>query len=386
MIVLRVSSGLCLWCLVCSTVFCFAQESNETIFSGPQSGEVIPALTVELLSGENRGATLDLTSHIDDRPSVLIFIHQLTRPGFGLMRTVGDFASKRPITSGQSAQNDASSEPSDETDKNADSESTSRKEKTMPVGVVFLSEDKTETIQWASNVQRLFSDGVIYAVSPDGIAGPGAFGLNRNVTMTVLVCDKGKVVSNFALLQPQLQADGPAMIDAIVKVSGGGEVPSLESILQANRGMMRQRPQAQREGNPREGSSRDSGRRGAERDPKVGGRDNPEKMRGTTEEAGEGTPSRTRGNADPQLVRLVRGLISKSLTDEEVSSTATRIERYLEIHPEGKGELISMVNRIMDSGRLENYGTPAAQKVLRDWQQEYRAATTKANQKPKDRE
>ena len=168
----------------------------------------------------------------------------------------------------------------------------------MPVGVVFLSEDKTETIQWASNVQRLFSDGVIYAVSPDGIAGPGAFGLNRNVTMTVLVCDKGKVVSNFALLQPQLQADGPAMIDAIVKVSGGGEVPSLESILQANRGMMRQRPQAQREGNPRDGSSRDSGRSGAERDSKVGGRDNPEKMRETTEEAGEGTPSRTRGNAD----------------------------------------------------------------------------------------
>ena len=55
--------------------------------------------------------------------------------------------------------------------------------------------------------------------------------------MTVLVCDKGKVVSNFALLQPQLQADGPAMIDAIVKVSVW-EVPSLESILQANRGMM----------------------------------------------------------------------------------------------------------------------------------------------------
>ncbi|MEC7677699.1 MAG: hypothetical protein VX694_00390, partial [Planctomycetota bacterium] len=110
----------------------------------------------------------------------------------------------------------------------------------------------------------------------------------------------------------------------------------------------------------------------------------PEKMREATEEAGDGTPSRARGNADPQLARLVRGLISKSLTDEEVRSTAKRIERYLEIHPEGKVELISMVNRIMDSGRLENYGTPAAQKVLRDWQQEYRAATTKANQKPKD--
>ncbi|MGC6550871.1 MAG: hypothetical protein ACON5D_16060, partial [Rubripirellula sp.] len=173
---MRVSSGLCLWCLVCSTVFCFAQESNETIFSGPQSGEVIPALTVELLSGENRGATLDLTSHIDDRPSVLIFIHQLTRPGFGLMRTVGDFASKRPITSGQSAQNDASSEPSDETDKNADSESTSRKEKTMPVGVVFFFGDKTETIQWGCNGQRLVCDGVIYGGSAAGVAGPGAVG------------------------------------------------------------------------------------------------------------------------------------------------------------------------------------------------------------------
>ena len=77
----------CLWCLVAPR-FSVPQESDKTIFSGPQSGEVIPALTVELLSGENRGTTLDLTSHIDDRPSVLIFIHQLTRPGFGLMRTV----------------------------------------------------------------------------------------------------------------------------------------------------------------------------------------------------------------------------------------------------------------------------------------------------------
>ncbi|MEC8474717.1 MAG: hypothetical protein VXZ38_08710, partial [Planctomycetota bacterium] len=222
--------------------------------------------------------------------------------------------------------------------------------------------------------------------SPDGIAGPGAFGLNRNVTMTVLVCDEGKVVSNFALLQPQLQVDGQAMIDAVVKGSGGGEVPSLESVLQANRGMMRQRPQAQREGNPRDGSSKDSGQRSAKRDPNAVGRENPEKMREAAEGAGEGTPFRTRGNADPQLVRLVRGLISKSLTDEEVNSTATRTERYLEIHPERKVELLSMVNRIMDSGRFENYGTPAAQKVLRDWQQKYSAATNKANQKPKDRE
>jgi hypothetical protein len=323
--VFRIFAVVLLMPLSFSVVFA-AQDAEEPVFSGPQIGEALPPLPVEILSGERIGAKVDLVDEFGEKPSVIFFIHQLTRPGFGLMRTITGFAANRSLD-GKSP-GDA-----DQTDPNSDKLSTRRDAAggpKMPVGVVFLTADKTETVQWAANVNRLFSRTVTYAVSPDGIEGPGAFGLNRNVILTVLVCQDKKVVSNFALVQPQLQADGPAMLESIVNVTGGGEVPSIESLVGEGPGMMRERPAA---GNPRANAARPQ--------------------------------------TDPELGNRLRGVISRSASEEEVLSRAAEIEQYLEQHPEGKKEIARIVNTIINAGKLENYGTAAAQKVLAGWKEKY---------------
>ena len=55
----------------------------------------------------------------------------------------------------------------------------------------------------------------------EGKEGPGSYGLNRNVTLTILVGKEGKVTANFALVQPSTQADLPKILEEVAKVAGG---------------------------------------------------------------------------------------------------------------------------------------------------------------------
>ena len=169
------------------------------MFSGPQVGEALPGFKVTSLVGDVEGKVLNPVADAKGQPIVLVFIHELTRPGFGLMRAVTKFSAER-------------------------------KDKGMNVAVVFLTDDATATAKWSKNVQRLFSDNVQYGMFMDGKEGPGSYGLNRNVIVTVLVGKEGKVTGNFALVQPQLQVDGPAILESIAAVSGGGKVPSMDEL------------------------------------------------------------------------------------------------------------------------------------------------------------
>ncbi len=58
-------------------------------------------------------------------------------------------------------------------------------------------------------------------VSVDGKEGPGSLGLNRKVTLTILVGNKGEVKANFALIQPSLQTDLLPIANAMVDLIGG---------------------------------------------------------------------------------------------------------------------------------------------------------------------
>ena len=66
-------------------------------------------------------------------------------------------------------------------------------------------------------------------VSVDGNEGPGAYGLNRAVTLTILVAKDNIVTANFALVQPSLPADAPRVLGEVVKLIGG-KVPTLEEL------------------------------------------------------------------------------------------------------------------------------------------------------------
>jgi hypothetical protein len=183
-------------------------------FSGPQKGEKLTPFLVKGVLGDQTGKEYDLVKSAAGKPIVMVFVHERNRPAFGLASMISRYAA-------------------------------SQKENGLAAGIVFLTSDPTEVETWAKNasVQRAYPASVPVSVSVDGQEGPGAYGLNRKMQVTVLVGKDDKVTANFALVQPSLQADGPKIVAAIAEALGI-EAPSAEELEKLN-GPMR-RPDAPR--------------------------------------------------------------------------------------------------------------------------------------------
>lgn len=181
------------------TVTGLVNAADETKFSGPQKGEPLPGFEAKGVRGQHADGKFDPIKIADGKPVLLIFIHELTRPGFGLARTISQHAVK---------QEDAE----------------------LTTAVIFLSDDPVATTEWAKKVSRYFDEKVLLGVSVDGKEGPGAYGLNRNVNVTTLVGKEAKVLGNFAIGSPQLQVDGPKILDSIAEVTGG-KAPKIEDLV-----------------------------------------------------------------------------------------------------------------------------------------------------------
>ena len=74
---------------------------------------------------------------------------------------------------------------------------------------------------------------------------------------------------------------------------------------------------------------------------------------------------------DPQLSRLLRAMIRKQASDEEVSRAAAAIEEYVAENEAARRQIGRIANTIVSSGKISNYGTEAAQEVIRDWAKKY---------------
>lgn len=291
---------LCLVALALS-VQQYIQAEDEPVFSGPQPGEKLPSFKAKEVFGDLAGKEFDFIKQAEKNSVALIFVHARTRPAFGLTNTMMKFAATRSKAGLES-------------------------------GVIFLTEDPTATQAWMRLVEKHFPKGVVYGISTDGIEGPGAYGLNRNVTLTVLIGREGKVTANFALVQPSIQADGPKILKAIVDVSGGGKVPSIAELA-----------------GPR--------------------------YRGQPDKS---TPARK--NA-PRLTSLLRAVINKQASEDDVSKAAAEVEAYVDKNESAKKELARITSTVVNSGKLSNYGTEAAQKKLKEWEKKYRLKQDAAKQK-----
>ena len=269
---------------------------DPEVFSGPQPGERVPPLTVRNVF-EDPAVDFDPVANAKGGPLLLVFVHKRERPAFGLMRTLLQY-------------------------------SQTRKKDGLQTTAVFLTGDLTETANWMRRIRNYFPKGAAVAVSPDGIEGPGSFGLNRDVTLTVLVAKQGRVTANFALVQPSLQADGPKIAKAIVDVLGGGDVPDLSKF------------SGQRMQQMRRDGGRNAGGRGDEQDPKLTG--------------------------------MLRQLIQKDASAEQVAAAAKDLNAYLDKNEAARKRVGEIANRIIDAGKLENYGTQAAQEHLKEWAKKFK--------------
>jgi hypothetical protein len=270
-----------------------AAGTEDPIYSGPQVGEKLPPFTVRGVLEPDAGKDLDFVASAKGKPIVLVFIHDVNRPSMSMARILTAYTQTR-LKDG------------------------------LITGVVWLSDDATEAENTIKRVQHALTKGVPIGISPDGREGPGKYGLNRKVTLTILVGNKNTVTANFALVQPSLQADLPKILDAVVK-EVGGKAPKLEEIPGVKEMMAKERPKAKGKG--------------------------PE--------------------PDPNLRGLLVPVIQKDATPEDVDKAAKALEDYLAKNAATKAEVGRIANTIIGAGKLENYGTPRAQEYLKKWAKEY---------------
>lgn len=209
----RLSLSRAALALSCLAVLTFATDAaaQEKPFSGPQPGESLaPFKVLQVLSPEKSEVIQIAKPKKDAETTVLMFMHKLSEPAIGLMMTVEWYATKQ-------------------------------KEVTSYYIMLHEDREKARTMaqRWA---QRPFFSASPMSISVDGLEGPGRYGLNRNVDMTVLVAKGNKVTHNFAINGPN-NTDAPAILTAISKTIGAKKAPSLDQIrkeMRADRDRRRQ--------------------------------------------------------------------------------------------------------------------------------------------------
>jgi hypothetical protein len=266
-------------------------KAEDPVFSGPQVGEPLLAFQVRGVLGEDAGKDIDFVTSAKGKPVVLVFVHDVNRQSVSMTRLLTAYAAKRAKDG-------------------------------LTTGVVFLNADATEAENTVKRIKHALTIDVKNTISPEGIEGPGSYGLNRKVMMTVLVGNHDKVTANFALIQPSLQVDLPKIVEAIVKEVGGAN-PSLDELLASDPSM-------------REMAVRGSA-----------------------------------ANKDaPEIRSLVRPLIQRDASDEDVDKAAKEIEIKMSEFPAIRKEIGRISNTIVDSGKIANYGTARAQEYLQRWAKE----------------
>ncbi len=275
---MRTIMVLCCWLLISHCGLGIAQDS---VFSGPQVGEKLAPFSVRIALSSNAGQEVDFVKQADQKPIVLIFVHVLNRPALLMTR----------ILSGYTA---------------------SREKEGLHTGVVWLADDITEAENTLKRSGHGLAKNAPLGISVDGAEGPGSYGLNRNVELTILVGKNGKVTANFALVQPSIQADLPKILDAVVKVAGG-RAPKIEEL--------------------------------------------------------EGVPARmTASKVDTRS--FLQPFIRKDASQDSVEKAAKAIEEQIAKDAEFRKEIGRIANTIIDAGKLKNYGTAKAQDYLQKWAKE----------------
>ena len=269
----------------------------EPVFSGPQVGEELPGFRVQRVFGKDPDERFDPSATAAGKPVVVVFVHKLTRPGIAATRALAKFLGQR-------------------------------KKSGVGGAVVFLTEDPTRTIAWMKRARRALPTEIPLGISRDGIEGPGAYGLNRKVELTVLVGNKGRVAANFALVQPSTQVDVPRILKAVV-AQVGGKVPTLASL-----GVV---------------------------------------------------PRRSRNGLPPDISAKLRQLIQKAAKPADVEKVAGELEAVFAKRPAVAKKVGQIGRRIIASGRLKTYGTPAAQARLKKWADKYAPAKKTTSKKPSPR-
>lgn len=173
----------------------FYKSQENRIYSGPQPGEKLPPLMVTHLYGEkdrlDRDKAFDITAGIGEKPLILFLQDNNIANIKGMDVNVDALSRINQHLKGKSILNE-----------------TVKSDQELQIGIVFLLGDDETLPDWSDQfLKDLESDNIKVSKSTDGREGPGSYGLNRNVSQTVLIAKDGKVLHNFAFTQPSFYTD-----------------------------------------------------------------------------------------------------------------------------------------------------------------------------------
>lgn len=160
--------------------------AQDKVYSGPQKGEKTPGFKVVDVNGEHKGKEVDYVGEFAGAPTLLIFIHELTRPAAQLFRKLDEHAANR---------------------------------KGLRWLIVLLTEDMNKTERYAPIMQGSIKLKGTIGISTDGKEGPGSYGLNKDVSLTIVLAKDNLVVGNWAILSPN-ETDAPKITQAIDDLLG----------------------------------------------------------------------------------------------------------------------------------------------------------------------
>ncbi len=291
------------------------QAATDEKFSGPQKGEKTAGFVVFDVGSRKE---LDFVGEGKGAPTLLVFIHELTRPAAALMRALDDYGQVKQVRGLRSL-------------------------------FVSLSEDRDGAERKLPQVVKSINLKSPLGISVDGKEGPGAYGLNREVGLTILVAKGDKVHANFAILSPN-ETDAPRIKAAIDEVLAGGtgeptggpeELRAEVSRLREENLKLKEELAALRIQAARAAAAPAGGRRMMEPQPPP---------------PPAGAPPR-----DERLVNQCRRLIQRGATDADLEAAVKDIEAYIEGKDELRKQYVEILGKVLEL----KYGNEAGQAVMR---------------------
>jgi hypothetical protein len=143
------------------------KDLEKPIYSGPQPGEKVPSLTMLNLRGDKAGQQLDPIELAGDKLHLMFFVSQ--------SRTFGRFLGQ--LRKQLQSIEDNSNKP-------------------WAMSVIVCTDDANEAEKSFAVLDQRYPKSLVVGLSQDGSAGPPAYGLDKNLTATVIVAKKGKVLHN----------------------------------------------------------------------------------------------------------------------------------------------------------------------------------------------
>lgn len=161
--------------------------------SGPEVGKPAPGFEIKVVTGDDAGKAVDYLSRWEKKPVLLVFVGELDRPAFGLLRQLDKY--------GRLRQPDG-----------------------LEVLIVRATEETEAVARQTKALNESYDVKSPAGFAADGEKGPPGYGLHEEARMTVLLLDlEHKVRFNAARRAPD-RTDFEAIRQAIDELIGPSPV------------------------------------------------------------------------------------------------------------------------------------------------------------------